>query len=137
MRRTKLANVCFASGVANHESPVTTSRGRKTNTIHEITLNYTKWRRLVRVASCDFVDRLLVLFTTFAATCQYSSLITHHSSLITHYYSYPRKPLNFVWVPAYPGNTACRFEAPRCLFAISPNTSRKSVVSARSRPSLS
>src|SRR6266850_820453 len=81
MRRTKLANVCFASGVANHESPVTTSRGRKTNTIHEITLNYTKWRRLVRVASCDFVDRLLVLFTTFAATCQYSSLITHHSLL--------------------------------------------------------
>src|SRR5437762_2330024 len=50
---------------------------------------------------------------------------------------YPRNPLNFASLEAYPGNTVCKFEVPRCLVAISPKTSRKSVVRARSRPSLS
>jgi hypothetical protein len=39
--------------------------------------------------------------------------------------------------PLKPGNTASIFAAPRCLNATSENTERKSVVSARSRPSLS
>src|SRR5437870_12369566 len=48
---------------------------------------------------------------------------------------YPSRPRNFAELAAWPGKTAWRLVAPRCLPASSPNTSRKSVVKARSRPS--
>ena len=48
---------------------------------------------------------------------------------------YPKTPRNFDALRSYPGNTVFMFVAPRCFCAISPNTSRKSVVNARSRPS--
>src|SRR6266705_5808131 len=50
---------------------------------------------------------------------------------------YPRKPRNFDVFASYPGKTDCNLDAPRCFDAISLKTARKSVVSARSRPSYS
>ena len=47
----------------------------------------------------------------------------------------PRNPLNFAELVAYCGKIAFKLPAPNCFDAASANTSRKSVVTARSRPS--
>src|SRR5260370_2196196 len=44
-------------------------------------------------------------------------------------------PANFRGLFSNPGNTAFKSETPLCLLNISPSTNRKSVVSAKSRPS--
>src|SRR4051812_5175319 len=51
--------------------------------------------------------------------------------------NHPRKPRKFDLLTEYFGNSKFRSLVPRCRFATSANTSRKSVVTARSRPSLS
>src|SRR5258707_15694366 len=46
-----------------------------------------------------------------------------------------KKRGNFAGLLSNPGNTECRLPVPRCPLITSPSTERKSVVSARSRPS--
>jgi len=69
------------------------------------------------------------------AGCDVSDGLQFPNGRSTRQKSQDRNPRNFAGLAAYPGKTAFRFDAPRWRLEISPNTSRKSVVNARSRPS--